>query len=252
MTATLREMEPDAATSTLDRRTIHGEILVVLALSVLASAAYALVSLLTAPLKGEVVVSASQNPLFANQLIGFVFGLAPVALVIHLLHRDGETVGAIGLDGEGIGRDVLRGLALFLVVGVAGFAIYVVAVRNGFNRFVVPAPPAGHWWTWPTVFMNASGAAFLEEVVVLAYLITRLRQLAWSPWAIIAASALLRASYHLYQGWGGFTGNLLMGALFAFLFLRWRRAWPFVVCHFLIDAFAAGGWLVVHGRVPFT
>ena len=29
--------------------------------------------------------------------------------------------------------------------------------------------------------MNAAGAAFLEEVVVLAYLITRLRQLAWSP-----------------------------------------------------------------------
>ena len=253
MTATLRTMEPDVeTTSALDRRTIRGEILVVLALSVLASAAYAIVSLVSAPLKGTVVESASQNPLFANQLIGFVFGLAPVALVIHLLHRDGETVGAIGMDGEGIGRDVVRGVLLFAVVGSIGFAIYVVAVRNGVNRFVVPAPPAGHWWTWPTVFMNAAGAAFLEEVVVLAYLITRLRQLDWAPWAIIAASALLRASYHLYQGWGGFAGNLLMGVLFAFLFLRWRRAWPFVVCHFLIDAAAAGGWLLVHGRVPFT
>jgi CAAX prenyl protease-like protein len=86
--------------------------------------------------------------------------------------------------------------------------------------------------------------------VVLAYLITRLRQLAWSPLAVIATSALLRGSYHLYQGWGGFFGNVLMGALFAVLFLKWRRAWPFVVCHFLLDASAATGWLLFHGHPP--
>jgi membrane protease YdiL (CAAX protease family) len=252
MTATLPSMEPRADARTLDKATIRGEILVVLALSVLASAAYALVSLLSAPLRGQVVAAADQNPLFANQLIGFVFGLAPVALVIHLLHRDGETVGAIGLSREGIWRDVVRGVLLFVVVGTIGFAIYVIAVRNGVNRFVVPAPPAHHWWTWPAVFMNAAGAAFLEEVVVLAYLITRLRQLDWAPWAVVAASALLRASYHLYQGWGGFAGNLLMGVLFGVLYLRWRRAWPFIVCHFLLDAVAAGGWLLLKGRVPFT
>jgi len=252
MTATLPTVDPEAVPHALDRRTIHGEILVVLALSVLASAAYAIVSLASAPLRGTVVESASQNPLFANQLIGFIFGLAPVALVIHLLHRDGETVGAIGMDADGIGRDLVRGVLLFAVVGSIGYAIYILAVRFGVNRFVVPAPPPGHWWTWPTVMMNAAGAAFLEEIVVLAYLITRLRQLDWAPWAIIAASALLRASYHLYQGWGGFAGNLLMGVLFAFLYLRWRRAWPFVVCHFLLDAVAAGGWLILHGRVPGT
>ncbi len=43
-----------------------------------------------------------------------------------------------------------------------------------------------------------------------------------------------------------------MGALFAVLFLRWRRAWPFVVCHFLLDAVAAAGWLLLHGKVPGT
>jgi membrane protease YdiL (CAAX protease family) len=243
-------MLPD--TQTPDRRTIRGEICVVLAVSVLASAAYAIVSLFEAPLKGTTVAAASQAPLFANQLIGFVFGLAPVALVIHLLHRDGEGTAAIGLDRAEPARDVVRGVALFAVVGLVGLGIYIVAVRLGVNRFVVPAPPAGHWWTWPTIAMNASGAAFLEEVVVLAYLVTRLRQLAWSPVAIVAASALLRASYHLYQGWGGFAGNLLMGALFAVLFLRWRRAWPFVVCHFLLDAVAAAGWLLLHGKVPGT
>ena len=233
-----------------DARTIRGEILVVLSVSVLASAASAILTLFEAPIKGTVVAAASQNPLFARQLLSFVFGLAPVALVIHLLHRDGATVGAIGFRWDDGRRDIARGLALFAVVGLAGLGIYLAAVCLGVNRFVVPAPPPNHWWTYPAVFMNASGAAFLEEVVVLAYLVTRLRQLAWSPVTIVLVSALLRGSYHLYQGWGGFFGNLLMGALFAVLFLKWRRAWPFVITHFLLDATAAVGWLAFRGHLP--
>ena len=221
-----------------------------LSLSVLASASYAIVSLFQAPLRGATVAAADQSPLFANQLIGFVFGLAPVALVLHLLHRDGDGARSIGLEWNDGVRDLARGGALFVVVATAGLGIYLAAVALGVNRFVVPAPPPGHWWTWPALVMSAAGAALLEEVVVLAYLVTRLRQLQWSALAAIAASAILRASYHLYQGWGGFLGNLLMGALFGVLFIRWRRAWPFVICHFLLDAGAAAGWLLFRQHLP--
>jgi membrane protease YdiL (CAAX protease family) len=233
-----------------DARTIRGEILVVLSVSVLASAASAALTLFEEPIKGTVVAAASQNPLFARQLLDFVFGLAPVALVIHLLHRDGATVGAIGFRWDDGRRDVARGVALFAVVGLAGLGIYLAAVCLGVNRFVVPAPPPNHWWTYPAVFMNASGAAFLEEVVVLAYLVTRLRQLAWSPVAIILASALLRGSYHLYQGWGGFLGNVAMGVLFAFVFSRTRRTWPLVIAHTLLDIGAGVGFIVFRSHLP--
>ncbi len=118
------------------------------------------------------------------------------------------------------------------------------------NRFVIPAPPPDHWWTYPAVFMNAAGAALLEEVIVLAYLLTRLRQMGFSPVAAVLASALLRGGYHLYQGWGGFAGNFLMGLLFGVLFLRWRRTWPFVVAHFLLDAGAAVGFLLFRRHLP--
>jgi membrane protease YdiL (CAAX protease family) len=233
-----------------DRRLAYEEILVVLMLSLLASAVSAILSFLEAPLRGQVVQSVSQDPRLVRQVVSFIFALAPVFLVVHLVRRSGEGVGSIGLAWDRPRQDVLRGVALFAVVGLAGLGLYVAAVNLGVNRLVVPAPPLGHWWTVPVLVMNAVEAALVEEIIVLGYLISRLRQLEWSPLAAVAASALLRASYHLYQGWGGFAGNLAMGVLFGVLFIRWRRTWPFVIAHCLLDVGAGLGYIFFRDHLP--
>ena len=61
-----------------DRRTLAEEVLVVLSLSVLRSASFAILSLLEAPIAGVVVAAADQSTVFARQLLGFVFAIAPV------------------------------------------------------------------------------------------------------------------------------------------------------------------------------
>jgi membrane protease YdiL (CAAX protease family) len=233
-----------------DRRTLIEEILVVLALSLLSSAVYAVLNLLEGPLRGGYVASVSQSTQLARQVAGFVFGLAPVALVVHLLRRSGEGVASIGLEWDRPRSDLVRGAALGMIVGLGGIGVYLAAVGLGVNRFVVPVPPTGHWWTVPVLFLNAAEAALLEEVIVLGYFITRLGQLGWSDAAAVATSALLRGSYHLYQGWGGFLGNLAMGLLFGVLFVRWRRTWPFVIAHFLLDVGAGIGFLLFREHLP--
>lgn len=233
-----------------DRRTLVEEVLVVLSLSLLASAAFAILSILEAPIAGVRVASVNQSSVLARQVLGVVFGLAPVYLVWHLVRRSREGLVGIGLDGTRPREDALGGLVLFAVVAVGGIGVYLGAVALGVNRFVVPVPPVGHWWTVPVLFLNAAEAALVEEVIVLAYLVTRLRQIERSPWAAVGASALLRATYHLYQGWGGFAGNLAMGLLFAWLFVRTRRAWPFVLAHFLVDVGAGMGFLLFRDRLP--
>jgi membrane protease YdiL (CAAX protease family) len=232
------------------RRTLIEEVLVVLALSFLASAAYAILSILEAPVAGVVVASADRSELFARQVLGFIFGLAPVFLVIHLVRRSGEGTPAIGLELDQPRRDLMRGFALFLVVSLAGLAIYLAAVQLGINRFVIPVPPEGHWWTVPALIMNALEAALTEEIVVLAYLVTRLEQIGSSPRVAVAGSALLRGTYHLYQGFGGFAGNLAMGLLFGALFVRRRRTWPFVVAHATLDFAAGVGFLLFKEHLP--
>ena len=77
------------------------------------------------------------------------------------------------------GLNALRGNWFwFVLLGIA--LIVLGSVALGVNRFVIPTPPPGHWWTIPALFMNAGEAALLEEVVVIGFLITRLRQLGTS------------------------------------------------------------------------
>jgi membrane protease YdiL (CAAX protease family) len=218
---------------------------------VLSSAAYAILSLLEAPISGVVVAAADQSNAFAKEVLGFVFGIAPVFLVLHLVRRSGEGFEMVGLRDDDPARDAARGALVFAVVAVAGLGIYLAAVELGVNRFVVPTPPLGHWWTVPALVLNAVQAGLVEEVVVLGYLVTRLQQLSWSPALAVGASGLLRGAYHLYQGFGGFVGNLAMGLLFGVLFLRWgRRTWPFVVAHVLLDIGAGIGFILFRNRLP--
>jgi len=136
-------------------------------------------------------------------------------------------------------------------VSLVGLTIYLVSIRLRINRFVVPVPPLGHWWTIPILGLDAIQAALVEEVIVVGYLIGRLEQIGWSGNQAVGASAVLRGSYHLYQGWGGFTGNLLLGVVFASVFKRWRRTWPLVTAHFLIDFLAGVGYIAFRGDCFF-
>ncbi len=239
-------MEPEAP----DRRLLTEEIWVVLALSLLSSAVFAIIDLLSAPIRGTYVAAVDQSSQLARQVAGFVFALAPAWLVLYLVRRDGSGLGSLGLARDRSLQDLGRGAALFALVGAGGIGVYLAAVALGVNRFVVPVPPLGHWWTIPVLLLSAVQAALVEETIVAGYLISKLKRLAWSDNAAITASALLRGSYHLYQGWGGFAGNLAMGAIFGWVFTKTRRTWPLIVAHFLLDTGAGIGFILFRHHLP--
>ena len=247
------EGKREAPTSPPNRRVLAEELLLVLALSLLPSAILAFLDLFRAPVNATQAVGtfpSLTNLYFLKTLTEVVFLATPVWLVVHLVRRSGEGTVAVGLTAGRIPGDVLRGVVVATVVGAAGAALYIAAVNLGVNRIVVPVPPLGYWWTVPLLILSAVANALLEEVVVVGYMLTRLRQIGWGIAGAVAASASLRGTYHLYQGWGGFTGNLAMGVLFALLFLRWRRTWPLVVAHTLLDVGAGVLWIAFDGRIP--
>lgn len=249
--------------SLLTRRLLLAEVALVLAMSLGRSGVYALVNLVasaTAPgrlSQQKAVLNASLAPGrpwldLTYQLLALGFGVVPVLLVGYLLARSGDRPGRMWSQGaRQHRRDAARGLVVAAVVGATGLAFYLLTHALGVDLTVVAEDLPAVWWRYPVLLLSAVQNALLEEVVVVGYLMIRLRQLGANRPTAIATSALVRGSYHLYQGLGGFLGNAAMGLLFGWLYTRWGRVTPLVVAHTALDVVAFVGYAVLAGHVSW-
>ncbi|WP_243407575.1 CPBP family intramembrane glutamic endopeptidase [Frankia canadensis] len=246
----------------LTRRQLGAEIALVLGLSFAASALYAVIryiGVLTrpGPVRAQVArLNSSAAPGrpwldLALQLADLLTGVMPVLLVVYLLARHGGGRRAIGLDGRSPGADAARGGLLAAGVGGIGLGFYLLAWHSGANLTVAPSGLPDVWWRVPVLVLSAWQNGLAEEVIVTGYLLVRLNELGVRPGRALLASSLLRGSYHLYQGLGGFAGNVAMGLLFARLFQRGGRTLPLVIAHSLIDTVAFVGYVVLVGNVSW-
>ncbi|TDP32447.1 CPBP family intramembrane glutamic endopeptidase [Nocardia ignorata] len=182
------------------------------------------------------------------QLVGITRLSAWAALGLYLLWRSGIGPRLVGLARFGR-TDAIAGVALAAVIGIPGLGLYLLAHALGVSVTIVPNSIDEHWWRLPVLIASACANSVAEEVIVVAYLISRLRKLGWSDNKSLLASALLRGSYHLYQGLGGGLGNIVMGLIFGRYWQRTNRLWPLILAHALIDAVAYLGYNVLRGRV---
>jgi membrane protease YdiL (CAAX protease family) len=251
-----------ATAAGVPRRLLSYEVCVVFALSLGAAGVRALLNLIGdltsgTPLaqQSTVVVGtrAPGRPWFdlSLQLTALALNVVPVLLVLYLLVRSGETRHTIGFDTAALRRDVVRGALLAAIVGGTGLGFYLIAHASGINLTVVAVNLPDVWWRIPVLLLSAAQNAVLEEVLVAGYLLHRLRQLGWEDNRALAVSAVLRGSYHLYQGFGGFLGNLVMGLLFGRLYQRWGRTAPLFIAHTLINSVAFVGYVLLAGKVSW-
>ena len=187
------------------------------------------------------------------QLVGIGLALVPVLLAIHLLRRDDpDEPHTMGFDLRRPGQDLWRGAALAAVVGIPGLGLYLVAKALGVNATVAAANLVGAaWFTIPLLVLAAAQNAVLEETVMVGYLFRRWGEAGWGTWRVVATSALIRGTYHLYQGFGGFVGNVVMGLLFGWLYTRTRRVMPLVVAHTILDVVAFVGYSLLKPHVSW-
>jgi membrane protease YdiL (CAAX protease family) len=239
-------------------RSIRIQIWIVVAISLGRSGVYALVELVrkaTLPggLGGQTAtLNASRDDReifdFVYQVLGIGFALVPVALVLYLLSLDPvkqRVSERLGLDRSRPRFDLLWGAGLAVIIGLPGLALYGVGRALGITAQVVPAPDVAYWWTVPVLILAALQNAVVEEVIVIGYLMTRLRQLRWGVPATIVTAAALRGSYHLYQGVGPFFGNFAMGLVFGYFYHRFGRVMPLVIAHTILDVVAFVGYLLL-------
>ncbi|MFE4372699.1 CPBP family intramembrane glutamic endopeptidase [Streptomyces sp. NPDC056835] len=246
----------------ISRGTSRSETVLVLALSLGASGVSALISFIGSLTRPEALgdqaarlnTSAAPGRPWLDltwQLFGICTALVPVLLVAHLLTREGSGLRDLGFDGRRPWPDLGRGTLVAAGIGSAGLAFYLVMQAGGFNLTVEPESLPDVWWKFPVLILSAVQNSVLEEVIVVGYLLRRLGQLGWSPMGALVASSVLRGSYHLYQGIGGFIGNMVMGVVFVLLYRRWGRVGPLVVAHTLLDIGAFVGYALLAGKVDW-
>lgn len=241
------------------RRLVGTEILVVLTVTLGLSALRSALSLLNALLQTtplnqqQVALNAPAAELslvdLAFQLVGVLQLVGWGALAAYLLLRSGIALRTIGLDAARPGRDALGAVGLAALIGIPGLGLYLAAHALGVSVTVAPTTLTDTWWRIPVLVAAAAANAWAEEVIMIGWLLTRLRQLGWAENRSLVAAAVLRGSYHLYQGLGGFVGNLVMGCVFGRVWQRQGRLWTLIGAHTLIDVVAFVGYGLLRGTV---
>ena len=239
-----------------ERRALRVEVVVVLTVTFGLSALTAVLQLADSVLRNLGAQKVTLNPRRSYfDLIDLGLNLAWIvqliawgALAVYLLWRGGVGPARLGL-GRPDRRDLLGGVGLAALIGLPGLGLYLAARALGINAAVVPSALTDTWWRIPVLVAAAFANGWAEEVIVVGYLLTRLRQLRGDPAVALAGSAVLRGAYHLYQGFGAGLGNLAMGLVFGYAWERTGRLWPLVVAHGLIDTVAFVGYALLAGRL---
>jgi membrane protease YdiL (CAAX protease family) len=244
-----------------ERRLVRLELLIVFTVTLGLSGVRSLISLLDSLLRPvplnqqHVAINVPQARAGFLDFLGQLANIAQLtawgALGIYLLWRAGYRLADIGIDRKQPGRDISGGAGLAALIGIPGLGLYLVARALNLNLTVLPTTLNDTWWRIPVLVLAAAANAWAEEALVVGYFISRLRQLGLRENTSVVSAAVLRGSYHLYQGFGGFVGNLVMGLVFGRVWQRANRLWPLVVAHTALDVVSFVGAALLAGHVSW-
>jgi membrane protease YdiL (CAAX protease family) len=244
-----------------ERRSVRLELLIVFTVTLGMSGLRSLISLLNSLLQPVALNKQSVALNVPQATIGFLDLLGQLAyalslfswgaLGVYLAWRAGIGLAALGLGRERVGRDLAAGVGLAAVIGIPGLGLYLASRALGINLNVQPSTLTDTWWRIPVLIVLAAANAWAEETLVVGYLISRLRQLRLGENPALLISAVLRGSYHLYQGFGGFLGNLVMGLVFGRFWQRTNRLWPLVCAHTILDVVSFVGYALLAAHLSW-
>ncbi len=232
-------------------RRLKWEIAIVLGLSLGQAAAYAITQFIEYRVK-SVDLSTTTSTLnrststvawidLVQQFMVIGFRLMPVLLVFYLLSDRGRsawrTLGLVGPWSRWKG-DIGWTFGIAAIIGLPGIALYLGSRALGQTVNIDTSGLPDEWWAATILLLSAASVGILEETIAVGYFVTRLRELKWGVPAAILASALLRGAYHLYQGWPMALGNVVMGVVFAWVYVKRGRLGPLIAAHLLMDAVA--------------
>jgi membrane protease YdiL (CAAX protease family) len=163
-----------------------------------------------------------------------VYAIQFVPIMLFIIWRSGEPWSRFGLVRPAWEKDILLGLALYLVVAL--LRVVIRAPWSELHRtplyFLPASTPAPRL---PLLLASCCAVGFSDELIGNGYIIARFELLTGSTWKALLVSIVFSAFLHLHKsGWG-----ILYSALSAFVwgiaFCVTRRIWPVAIAHAVND-----------------
>jgi membrane protease YdiL (CAAX protease family) len=224
---------PEEAAPNPPVRAEWGEVAAVLAVGVFPPLFAAMSSLLVSP--GPPAGTVRYWHLAETLALAGATGCAAF-VTLYLIRRSGEPWERFGLGRVRI-WDVPLGIGMLLVALAVGLCTPCLG------------PSDDSAWYWPVrprypsdaflMVVKYGVAAFSEELITRAYLITRLEVLLRSRGKAVVLAAVAFASYHIYQGPAGAASCFVFGLAYGLVYLRVRRVWPLALGHALYNMLLA-------------
>jgi hypothetical protein len=159
-----------------------------------------------------------------------------VAVTVLLSARRGITPRSLGFgltrnaDGSPAGWPAFR-MAIWALAALITGSLITTHLTS--SHLTEPAHLNAPYLLYSTAASLAAGV--VEETVVLAFVVTTLRQAGRPLAEIVIVAVLLRCSYHDYYG-PGVVGIAVWATVFLWLFLRTGSIVPLIIVHFFWDA----------------
>jgi membrane protease YdiL (CAAX protease family) len=99
------------------------------------------------------------------------------------------------------------------------------------------ASSSGAGLSWPGILAVSIINPLFEELFLCAYMLPFLAKRR-GPVVAVAASLLVRLSFHTYQGPVGLLSIGLVGLVFTIFYVRTQRLWPVLIAHGALDILA--------------
>ncbi len=168
-------------------------------------------------------------------VLSFADAAVIVLLVVHLLHRQGETVRGLVLGRRPVRREVAIGLALtpFILIAATGGILLIAAVAPSLRN--VPDNPFASMIGTPAqviVFaLVAVVAGGLREELQRAFILRRFEQHLGGGWLGLVIFSTAFGLGHALQGWDTAIVTGLLGAAWGAIYLRRRSTVASMVSH---------------------
>jgi membrane protease YdiL (CAAX protease family) len=181
---------------------------------------------------------------------GSLVDVGCLLLLAWLVGREGGRLRdlVVGFDRRRLGRDLLAGagiLVLFMGLAVGGMLLASLAI---YGTAETP-PPFGALPLWAALYSVLVWPlvwGITEEITYMGYALPRLEALSGRAWVAVLIVGFGWAAQHIAQPLGDsqwmlfrFASMIPIVSVLPFVFLRMRRLMPFIVAHWLANAYGA-------------